>query len=86
MNRACYVAAAAMLATQAGADVTCEVADLAALLPLTQTPRIAPGDYGDLVSALKTRVQKDANVFVVALAAQPGDETRDAPSAPGLCQ
>jgi cytoskeleton-associated protein 5 len=43
---------------------------LDALLPLTKTPKIVPGDFGDLVRALKKVVSKDSNVIVVALAAQ----------------
>ena len=43
---------------------------LDALLPLSQTPRIAPGDYHDLIACLKKFVAKDTNVMLVALAAQ----------------
>ncbi|XP_070390595.1 cytoskeleton-associated protein 5-like isoform X3 [Dermacentor albipictus] len=40
------------------------------LLELTSNPKLEPGDYGDLVKALKRIVAKDSNVIVVALAAK----------------
>eukprot|EP00095_Tigriopus_kingsejongensis_P001503 maker-scaffold1086_size63525-snap-gene-0.14 protein:Tk01503 transcript:maker-scaffold1086_size63525-snap-gene-0.14-mRNA-1 annotation:"microtubule associated protein" len=43
---------------------------LDALLPLTKNPKIAPGDYNDLVRVLKKFISKDSNVMLVALAAQ----------------
>lgn len=43
---------------------------LDALLPLTKNPKIAPGDFNDLVRVLKKFVGKDSNVMLVALAAQ----------------
>jgi hypothetical protein len=43
---------------------------LDALLPLTQTPKIQPGDFHELVAVLKKFVAKDTNVMLVALAAQ----------------
>ena len=44
---------------------------LDALLPLSQTPKISPnGDHNDLIRVLKKFISKDANVILVALAAQ----------------
>lgn len=43
---------------------------LDALLPLSQNPKLLPGDFGDLVRVLKKFIQKDTNVMLVALAAQ----------------
>ena len=43
---------------------------LDALLPLTQNPKLQPGDYHDLVKVLKKFIAKDTNVTLVALAAQ----------------
>ncbi len=43
---------------------------LDSLLPLSQTPKIAPGDYHELISCLKKFVAKDTNVMLVALATQ----------------
>ena len=43
---------------------------LDALLPLTQNPKIANGDFGDVVRVLKKFVAKDTNVMLVSLAAQ----------------
>ena len=40
------------------------------LLPLTKSPRLASGKYTDLCRALGEVVAKDANVMLVALAAQ----------------
>nr|WAW84822.1 CKAP5/XMAP215 [Halisarca dujardinii] len=37
--------------------------------PLAAKPKLAPGDYGELVSAMKKLISKDSNVMVVALAA-----------------
>ena len=38
------------------------------LLPLAQSPKISPGDYGELVKALKKVITKDSNVMIVAVA------------------
>ena len=43
---------------------------LDALLPLSQTPKIQPGDFGELAATLKKFIAKDTNVMLVALAAQ----------------
>jgi len=43
---------------------------LDALLPLSQTPKIQPGDFHELVVVLKKFIGKDTNVMLVALAAQ----------------
>jgi len=43
---------------------------LDALLPLTQTPKLQPGDFHELVKVLKKFIAKDTNVMLVALAAQ----------------
>ena len=43
---------------------------LDALLPLSQNPKLASGDYNDLIRVLKKFIAKDANVMLVALAAQ----------------
>jgi cytoskeleton-associated protein 5 len=43
---------------------------LDALLPLSQNPKLAPGDYNDVIRVLKKFVAKDANVMLVTLAAQ----------------
>ena len=43
---------------------------LDALLPLSQTPKIENGDFGDIVRVLKKFISKDTNVMLVALAAQ----------------
>ena len=43
---------------------------LDALLPLTQNPKLQPGDYHELVKVLKKFIAKDTNVMLVALAAQ----------------
>ena len=43
---------------------------LDALLPLSQTPKIENGDFGDVVRVLKKFISKDTNVMLVALAAQ----------------
>ncbi|KAL3205498.1 hypothetical protein MRX96_040791 [Rhipicephalus microplus] len=40
------------------------------LLELVSNPKLEPGDYDDLVKALKRIVAKDSNVIVVALAAK----------------
>ncbi|XP_075732811.1 cytoskeleton-associated protein 5-A-like [Rhipicephalus microplus] len=40
------------------------------LLELVSNPKLEPGDYDDLVKALKKIVAKDSNVIVVALAAK----------------
>ena len=40
------------------------------LLPLTQNLRLEPGDYHDLMKALKKIIGKDSNVMIVALAGQ----------------
>jgi len=42
---------------------------LDALLPLTQNPKLQPGDYLDVVKVLKKFISKDTNVMLVALAA-----------------
>lgn len=39
-----------------------------ALEPLLQNPKLMPGDYGDLVKALKKVITKDTNVILVAMA------------------
>ena len=41
-----------------------------ALLPLTQNPKLQPGDFHELVKVLKKFIAKDTNVMLVALAAQ----------------
>lgn len=38
--------------------------------PLVQNPKLASGDYNELVRVLKKFIAKDANVILVALAAQ----------------
>lgn len=43
---------------------------LDALLPLTQNPKLQPGDFHELVKVLKKFIAKDTNVMLVALAAQ----------------
>jgi len=43
---------------------------LDALHPLTQNPKLQPGDYHELVKVLKKFIAKDTNVMLVALAAQ----------------
>ena len=43
---------------------------LDALLPLSQNPKIQPGDFGDLIRVLKKFISKDTNVMLVTLAAQ----------------
>uniref|UniRef100_A0A3Q3Q5X5 TOG domain-containing protein n=1 Tax=Monopterus albus TaxID=43700 RepID=A0A3Q3Q5X5_MONAL len=43
---------------------------LEAVEALTKNPKLDPGDYGDLVRALKKVVGKDANVMLVSLAAK----------------
>merc|ERR1719348_541296 len=43
---------------------------LDALHPLTQNPKLQPGDYHELVKVLKKFISKDTNVMLVALAAQ----------------
>ena len=43
---------------------------LDALLSLSQTPKIQPGEFGDLVRVLKKFISKDTNVMLVTLAAQ----------------
>jgi cytoskeleton-associated protein 5 len=43
---------------------------LDALFPLTQNPKIASGDYNELIRVLKKFIAKDANVMLVTLAAQ----------------
>merc|ERR1719328_760783 len=43
---------------------------LDALLPLTQNPKLQPGDYHELVKVLKKFIAKDTNVMLVTLAAQ----------------
>jgi len=43
---------------------------LDALHPLTQNPKLLPGDYHELVKVLKKFIAKDTNVMLVALAAQ----------------
>ena len=43
---------------------------LDALLPLSQTPKISPGDFNDLVRVIKKFIAKDTNVMLVALASQ----------------
>ena len=43
---------------------------LDALLPLSQTPKIASGDFAELSATLKKFIAKDTNVMLVALAAQ----------------
>ena len=43
---------------------------LDALFPLSQNPKLAPGDYNELIRVLKKFIAKDANVMLVALAAQ----------------
>ena len=40
------------------------------LLPLSQTPKIQPGDFNDLIRAVKKVIGKDTNVLLVALGAQ----------------
>ena len=40
------------------------------LLPLTQNPKLQPGDYHEVVKVLKKFIAKDTNVMLVALAAQ----------------
>ena len=41
---------------------------LEVLLPLAQSPKLEPGEYGELVKSLKKVISKDSNVMVVALA------------------
>ena len=41
---------------------------LEALEVLAQSPKLAPGDYGDIIKALKKVITKDSNVVLVALA------------------
>lgn len=41
---------------------------LEAIDPVLQNPKLLPGDYGDLVRALKKVITKDTNVILVALA------------------
>lgn len=43
---------------------------LDALLPLSQTPKISPGDFNELMRVIKKFIAKDTNVMLVALAAQ----------------
>jgi len=43
---------------------------LDAVLPLSQNPKLQPGDYHELVKALKKVVAKDTNVMLVALSTQ----------------
>ena len=43
---------------------------LDALLSLSQTPKIQPGEFGDLVRVLKKFISKDTNVMLVTQAAQ----------------
>ncbi len=39
-----------------------------AILPLAQSPKLCPGDYGELVKVMKKVITKDSNVMVVTLA------------------
>ncbi|QQP52549.1 Cytoskeleton associated protein 5, partial [Caligus rogercresseyi] len=43
---------------------------LDALLPLSQTPKILPGDFNEIIRVLKKFMTKETNVMLVALAAQ----------------
>ena len=43
---------------------------LDALLPLSQTPKISPGDFNELMRVVKKFISKDTNVMLVALASQ----------------
>ncbi|CAL4065491.1 unnamed protein product, partial [Meganyctiphanes norvegica] len=43
---------------------------LDALLPLSESPRIEPGDFHELMKALKKVISKDTNVMLVTLAAK----------------